>query len=136
MFYIIYNEWKWLLLQFDKIFRFGNMWIQSSERIRENPSLWRVFDFYVNKSLISAKFFINKFFLIFDRTPILEWIHFSIKAVGTFWMIYYFFPAHHRFYGEKIIVSVIKSSVILILNLVIITILLILFALYTYINIH
>lgn len=86
--------------------------------------------------LILLLFFINKFFLIFDRTPILEWIHFSIKAVGTFWMIYYFFPAHHRFYGEKIIVSVIKSSVILILNLVIITILLILFALYTYINIH
>jgi hypothetical protein len=86
--------------------------------------------------LILLLFFINKFFLIFDCTPILEWIHFSIKAVGTFWMIYYFFPAHHRFYGEKIIVSVIKSSVILILNLVIITILLILFALYTYINIH
>ena len=87
--------------------------------------------------VILLLFFINKLFLFFDdRTPILEWIHFSIKTVGTFWMIYYFFPAHYRFYGEKMMVSILKSGLILILNLVIITILLILFALYTYINIH
>jgi hypothetical protein len=86
--------------------------------------------------LILILFFINKFFLLFDSTPILEWIHFSIKAVGTFWMIYYFFPAHRRFYKEKIMISLFKSSAIIIINLLIITVLVVLFALYTYINIH
>jgi hypothetical protein len=86
--------------------------------------------------LILTLFFMNKLFLLFGNTPVLDWVHFSLKSIGTFWMIYYFFPAHRRFYGEKFIVSLFKSSAIIIINLVIITILVVLFALYTYINIH
>jgi hypothetical protein len=34
--------------------------------------------------------------------PILEWVHFSLKSLGIFWMIYYFFPAHRRFTGTNL----------------------------------
>ena len=86
--------------------------------------------------LILILFFIDKLFPLLGKDPIVSWIHFGLKSAGIFWMIYYFFPAHRRFYGEKIMVSLLKSTLILLLNLLIISILLILFALYTYINIH
>lgn len=86
--------------------------------------------------LVLTLFFIDKIFILFGKSPILEWVHFSLKSLGIFWMIYYFFPAHRRFYGDKFIVSLVKSSVIIIINSVVITLLLVLFALYTYSNIH
>lgn len=86
--------------------------------------------------LILTLFFIDKLFPVFGSNPVLGWIHFGIKSIGIFWMIYYFFPAHRRFYGENFMFSFLKSSAIIIINLIIITMLIILFALYTYINIH
>ncbi|WP_367768959.1 DUF3667 domain-containing protein [Flavobacterium sp. WC2421] len=86
--------------------------------------------------LILTLFFIDKLFLLFGENPILTWVHFGLKSIGIFWMLYYFFPAHRRFYGEKIMISLLKSSVILLINVIIIIILMVLFALYTYINIH
>jgi hypothetical protein len=86
--------------------------------------------------LVLLLFFIDKIFPLFGKDPFIEWVHFSLKTLGIFWMIYYFFPAHRRFYGEKVMVSLFKSSVIFIINLVVITFLLVLFALYTYNNIH
>ena len=86
--------------------------------------------------LILTLFFIDKLFMLFGENPILTWVHFSLKSIGVFWILYYFFPAHRRFYGEKIMISLFKSSVILFINVLIIAILMVLFALYTYINIH
>lgn len=81
-------------------------------------------------------FLIDKIILLFEPTPILDWIHFGIKSIGIFWMIYYFFPAHRRFYEHGIMKSFYKSSLIISINFVILSILLVLFALYTFNEIH
>lgn len=86
--------------------------------------------------LILTLFFIDKLFPLIGKDPALIWLHFGLKSIGIFWMLYYFFPAHRRFYGEKFALSLFKSSAILLLNVIIIIILMVLFALYTYINIH
>jgi hypothetical protein len=86
--------------------------------------------------IILILFFTDKIFPLLGKTPAIDWANFSLKSLGIFWMIYYFFPAHHRFYGEKFMVSFFKSCTIIILNIIIVTILLVLFALYTYNNIH
>jgi len=56
--------------------------------------------------------------------------------VAYVWAFYYFFPAHHRFYRESRTVSFLKSMVLFWINSIFILIILILFALYTFINIH
>ncbi|WP_289058669.1 DUF3667 domain-containing protein [uncultured Flavobacterium sp.] len=56
--------------------------------------------------------------------------------VGTIWMCYYFYPAHHRFYGESRIVSFVKSVMLFIINSLFILFLLTLYVLYTFINLH
>jgi hypothetical protein len=40
----------------------------------------------------------------------------ALMIVGTIWMFYYFFPAHHRFYGESRGISFIKSIALLFIN--------------------
>lgn len=64
----------------------------------------------------------------------------SIKNVGNFslfaWMFYYFFPAHHRFYGETRTISFLKSIVMFFINVILISIVLTVFVIYTFINIH
>ncbi|AWA30447.1 hypothetical protein HYN48_10310 [Flavobacterium magnum] len=52
------------------------------------------------------------------------------------WMIYYIFPAHHRFYGETRTLSFFKTLVLFFINSLIIIAILSLFALYTFVNIH
>ncbi|UQD56767.1 DUF3667 domain-containing protein [Flavobacterium sp. K5-23] len=86
--------------------------------------------------IILILFFTDKIFPLLGKTPEIEWARFSFNSLGVFWMIYYFFPAHRRFYGEKIITSFIKSCAIVVINFIIVSILLVLFALYTYSNIH
>lgn len=86
--------------------------------------------------IILSLFFINKFFDSLEKNNIINWLHFSSKSIGIFWMLYYFFPAHRRFYEERKTVAFLQSSVILFINIIIITVLTVLFALYTYINIH
>lgn len=81
-------------------------------------------------------FLINKIVLLFDTTRVLEWIHLGIKSIGVFWMIYYFFPAHRRFYEHGFLRSFYKSSLIIGVNFVILSILLILYAIYTFNEIH
>ncbi len=63
-------------------------------------------------------------------------LSFLINAVGYIWMFYYFFPAHHRFYGETRTISLIKSIAILFINIFLIAIVLVLFVIYAFINIH
>ncbi|TDD94293.1 DUF3667 domain-containing protein [Flavobacterium cellulosilyticum] len=81
-------------------------------------------------------FLIEKIILMFESTQIIEWIHLSVKSVGVFWMIYYFFPAHRRFYEHGFLKSLYKSSLIISINIVILSVLVILSALYTFNNIH
>ncbi|HSQ45662.1 MAG TPA: DUF3667 domain-containing protein [Lutibacter sp.] len=85
--------------------------------------------------MILLLFFIDKLFAL-SASPILGWINLIIKSAGLLWMVIYFFPAHRRFYGESHLVSAFKSSVVYMLNLIIVTVLLILYGLYTYINLH
>lgn len=86
--------------------------------------------------LILILFFVDKFITLLGETPLVGWINFSFKSAGIFWMIYYYFPAHRRLYGQPFIKSFFKSITIIIINLLIITLLTVVFALYTYINIY
>jgi hypothetical protein len=81
-------------------------------------------------------FFTDKLFALFDNLPVLGWLHLGIKSIGILWMGYYFFPAHRLFYGESHLVSAFKSSLIFVINLIIVSALLVLYALYTYINLN
>ena len=85
--------------------------------------------------MILLLFFIDKLFAL-SASPILGWINLIIQTVGLLWMVIYFFPAHRRFYGESHLVSAFKSSMVYALNLIIVTVLLIIYGLYTYINLH
>ena len=59
-----------------------------------------------------------------------------INILGYLWMFYYFFPAHHRFYGESRVVSFVKSMCIFFINSILFSILLTLFFIYTFANLH
>jgi len=59
-----------------------------------------------------------------------------INFLGYSWMGYYFFPAHHRFYGETRLISFIKTVVFFLINFIILIIVLLFFAFYIFINIH
>jgi hypothetical protein len=63
-------------------------------------------------------------------------IDYIFTSVAILYMLYYFFPAHHRFYGDSRKVSVIKGIVMFFINMIFIAIILILFAIYTFINLH
>ena len=59
-----------------------------------------------------------------------------INLVGYLWMVYYFFPAHRRFYKESRFVSIIKTGSMFIINFFLISIILIFYIVYSFINIH
>ncbi|WP_395044952.1 DUF3667 domain-containing protein [Flavobacterium sp.] len=80
-------------------------------------------------------FLINKLFEYCGDFSIVTIVKVIINTIGYVWMFYYFFPAHHRFYGETRMISFIKSTVMLFINMILISIILILFAIYTFINI-
>ncbi|GEC79709.1 DUF3667 domain-containing protein [Flavobacterium aquatile] len=63
-------------------------------------------------------------------------LSFLINAVAYIWMFYYFFPAHHRFYGETRAISFLKSTIILFINIFLIALLSVLLVIYAFINIH
>ncbi len=65
---------------------------------------------------------------------VLNLIESIVTVVGTLWMLYYFFPAHHRFYGETRMVSFIKSIFLFVINSVLFAIVLTLFVIYTFAN--
>ena len=65
-----------------------------------------------------------------------SFLTYTMKTLGYGWSFYYFFPAHHRFYGESRIISFIKSGVLFFLNIILISFLLVAFFLYTLINIQ
>jgi len=85
--------------------------------------------------MILLLFFIDKLFNL-SASPVSGWINLNIQSTGLIWMVFYFFPAHRRFYGESHFVSFFKSSLIYTINLLIIYVLMIFYGLYTYINLH
>jgi hypothetical protein len=86
--------------------------------------------------IILTLFLTDKITLLFTTTPVIEWIHFSIKSIGVFWMIYYFFPAHRLYYEHTFLKSFYKSSIVILINLIVLFIIVVLFALYTFNKIH
>jgi hypothetical protein len=81
-------------------------------------------------------FLVGKTLSLFGHSTILSSINSLFKLVGYVWMFYYFFPAHHRFYGETRWISFFKSITLFFINLLFMFIILILFFIYTLINIH
>ena len=59
-----------------------------------------------------------------------------VNFTGIIWMCYYFYPAHHRFYGESRIVSFVKSVTLFVINSIFILFLLLIYVFYTFINLH
>jgi len=80
-------------------------------------------------------FLTNRILDLFDST-IISILSFFINAIGYVWMVYYFFPAHHRFFGESRMVSFVKSCFLYFINFVLFTLILCLFIIYTFINLH
>jgi hypothetical protein len=81
-------------------------------------------------------FLFDKAFSLFTDSGFISFVSVLIPILGYSWMAYYFFPAHHRFYGETRIVSFIKTMLIFLFNFIILTIILLFFAFYIFINIH
>ena len=59
-----------------------------------------------------------------------------VSTIGYVWSFYYFFSAHHRFYGETRWISFFKSFILFFINMFFILFLLTFFFVYTIINIH
>ena len=81
-------------------------------------------------------FFIDKIKPLAGIYPIIGWLHFGLKVLGFVYMFYYFFPAHRLFYGDKFFLSFFKSSLVYIINIILFIALLIVFSLYTFLNLH
>jgi hypothetical protein len=81
-------------------------------------------------------FIINKIIGLFGDDSPIAFIANLVNFVGIIWMCYYFYPAHHRFYGETRFVSFVKSVFLFFINSFFILFLLILYVLYIFINLH
>lgn len=79
-------------------------------------------------------FLTNKFLSLFEKSGLISFILGLFNFIGFSWMIYYFYPAHHRFYGETRFVSFLKSSLLFIINFIIVILIITIFAVYTFIN--
>lgn len=109
-----------------------------------NKKKWYYFDhgiftlhYFSFLLLISLFLFILR--TVFDNfvsNDILSFIISAISVLAIGWMIYYFFPAHHRFYGNSRLLSFFKSIILLIINLVIMTVLFLSLFIYSFITIH
>ncbi len=74
-------------------------------------------------------------FLSLLKSPIFEIISNGLTFLSTIWMIYYFFPAHHRFYGGKRRTSVFLGSMLFFLNIIFMLLFLTAFITYSLISI-
>lgn len=73
---------------------------------------------------------------LLDNFLVFRVIDYIFTTVAIIYMLYYFFPAHHRFYGDSRGVTIVKGTVIFFINIFFIFVILTLFAIYTFINIH
>ena len=81
-------------------------------------------------------FITGKIVDLFGENNPLSFISGIVNFVGIIWMCYYFFPAHHRFYGESRTVSFIKSVFLFFINSFFIALLLTFYVFYIFINLH
>lgn len=86
--------------------------------------------------IILLLFLINKGLALFHESSLASFLQIVINFIGIGWMFYYFYPAHHRFYGETRFISFLKSSLLFFINFILIIIIVSLFAIYTFINLH
>ncbi|MFG6686087.1 DUF3667 domain-containing protein [Mariniflexile sp. HNIBRBA6329] len=84
--------------------------------------------------MLLVLFFIDKLKPLLSISPVLGWIHFSLKTLGILFMFYYFFPAHRLFYGDKFFLSFVKSALVYLINLFVFSVILVLFSLFTFLN--
>jgi hypothetical protein len=84
--------------------------------------------------IILVLFFIDKLQPLMATYSALEWVHFSVKYIGIAWILYYFFPAHRLYYGDKLLLSFLKSSLLFIINIVLISVLMVAYTSYTYLT--
>jgi hypothetical protein len=92
------------------------------------------FSFLLLSSLLI--FFFNKLMNCFVDNSLTNFIHGFGKGIAYIWMFYYFFPAHHRFYGESRAISFVKSVAMFCINTVLMFALILIFIIYTFINLH
>jgi hypothetical protein len=81
-------------------------------------------------------FIIQKLFGLLGENSPVAFIADIINFVGIIWMCYYFYPAHHRFYGESRFVSFVKSVILFFINSFFILLLLVFYVFYIFINLH
>lgn len=81
-------------------------------------------------------FFFKRLIEYLPDNMLTETIDFIVTSIAFIWMFYYFFPAHHRFYGETRTVSFFKSLAMFFINMVLMTILMLVFMVYTFITLH
>ena len=86
--------------------------------------------------LIFINTLLTKLFSLTNSKLIIDWLGTGKDFVLFGWMLYYFFPLTHKFYGGTRIKSAIKNLSILVLNLALVSVILILFVFYTFINLH
>lgn len=86
--------------------------------------------------LVLILFLFNKLMSLLGDSFLVNMIDVWVNIIGYTWMVYYFLPAHHRFYGETRMVSLVKSIFIYFINAALFSIILVLFIFYTFINIH
>lgn len=114
--------------------------------------LWLFHDkkkwFYFDHSIFTLHYFsfllllililisLDRLVPLLGKAPYTDWVVFGLKSAGIFWMIYYYFPAHRRLYGQPVLKSFFKSSAVFIINLFLVTLITLLFGLFTYITIH
>lgn len=92
------------------------------------------FSFLLISYLIVA--LVKEILYIFGENTIANVLSGIINFVAFLWAFYYFFPAHHRFYGCSRRKSVLKGVLLFFINGFFISLLLAAFAFYTFINIH
>lgn len=81
-------------------------------------------------------FIIRRVIGLFGEDNPLTFISYLTDFLGFTWMCYYFYPAHHRFYGESRFVSFVKSVLLFCINFFFILFLLIFYVFYTFVNLH
>jgi hypothetical protein len=59
-----------------------------------------------------------------------------VNFIIVIYALYYFFPAHHRFYEETRVMSIVKGVSMFIINIILAGIIMAVFLVYTFINIH
>jgi hypothetical protein len=109
--------------------------------IFHNKKKWYYFDHGIfTLHYFSFLLLIYLILFIVNRTigaiPPIAFIAEIINFAGIIWMCYYFYPAHHRFYGETRIVSFVKSVMLFFINFFFILFLLVFYIFYTFINLH